>query len=103
MPELLSTRYLSGTETLFRGIHRLLPGHLLVFEDGIVTTKMWWDVPFATPGPTTARLSDKEAVGSIPSGLEDAVRHAADGGRAARHVPLGRARQQRDCRADGAA
>src|SRR6185295_5918926 len=29
IPELLSTRYLSGTETLFKGIHRLLPGHLL--------------------------------------------------------------------------
>src|SRR5215212_9408831 len=27
LSELLSTRYLSGEETLFKGIHRLLPGH----------------------------------------------------------------------------
>ena len=27
----------SGTETMFRGIHKLLPGHLLVFEHGDVT------------------------------------------------------------------
>jgi len=32
LPELLSTRYLSGTETMFRGVHKLLPGHALVFE-----------------------------------------------------------------------
>src|SRR5499427_11063927 len=34
LPELLGTRYTSGTGTLFRGIHKLLPGHVLVFEDG---------------------------------------------------------------------
>ena len=28
LPELLSTRYLSGAETLFQGIHKLLPGHI---------------------------------------------------------------------------
>jgi asparagine synthase (glutamine-hydrolysing) len=84
VPELLSTRYLSGTETLFRGIHRLLPGHLLVFEDGIVTTKMWWDVPFGKQDARTARLSDKEAVGRFRQGLEDAVRT-----RLMADVPLG--------------
>ena len=39
LPELLSTRYLSGADTLFTGIHRLLPGHTLVFEDGTITTR----------------------------------------------------------------
>ena len=37
LPELLGTRYLSGEETLFKGIHKLLPGHLLVYEQGRVT------------------------------------------------------------------
>ena len=36
LPEVLSTRYTSGEETLFRGIHKLLPGHLLVFEGGAI-------------------------------------------------------------------
>ena len=27
LPELLGTRYLSGTETLFKGVYRLQPGH----------------------------------------------------------------------------
>ena len=28
LSEVLATRYTSGTETLFAGIHKLLPGHL---------------------------------------------------------------------------
>src|SRR6185312_14190142 len=84
LPELLSTRYLSGTETLFKGIHRLLPGHLLVYEDGVVTTKMWWDVPYADQDPRVTRLSDEEAVDQFRWKLEDAVRT-----RLMADVPLG--------------
>jgi asparagine synthase (glutamine-hydrolysing) len=84
LPELLSTRYLSGTETLFKGIHRLLPGHVLVFENGAVTTRMWWDVPTGVENPALASLSDKEAVAEFRSRLEDAVRT-----RLMADVPLG--------------
>ena len=45
LPELLSTRYVSGAETMFRGINKLLPGHLLVFENGEVRIRQYWDVP----------------------------------------------------------
>ena len=45
VPELLSTRYVSGAETLFRGIKKLLPGHLLEFEQGNVRTRQYWDIP----------------------------------------------------------
>jgi asparagine synthase (glutamine-hydrolysing) len=45
LPEVLSTRYTSGHDTLFRGIHKLLPGHLLVFEGGDIRTRQYWDVP----------------------------------------------------------
>jgi asparagine synthase (glutamine-hydrolysing) len=45
LPEVLSTRYTSGEETMFRGIHKLLPGHLLVFEGGEIQTRQYWDVP----------------------------------------------------------
>src|SRR3954471_9822928 len=34
LPEVLSTRYTSGEDTMFRGIRKLLPGHLLLFERG---------------------------------------------------------------------
>jgi asparagine synthase (glutamine-hydrolysing) len=84
IPELLSTRYLSGTETLFKGIHRLLPGHRLVFEAGTVTTHRWWDVPVGRDNPEVASLSDGAAVARFREKLEDAVRT-----RLMADVPLG--------------
>jgi asparagine synthase (glutamine-hydrolysing) len=45
LPEALSTRYVAGADTLFRGIHKLLPGHQLVFENGQVRIRQYWDVP----------------------------------------------------------
>jgi asparagine synthase (glutamine-hydrolysing) len=84
IPELLSTRYISGAETLFKGIHRLLPGHVLVFEHGMVTTRQWWDVPVGQRNPELEGLSDAALVERFGAGLEDAVRT-----RLMSDVPLG--------------
>ena len=59
IPELLGTRYVSGDETMFAGIRKLLPGHRLVFEDGCVTGNRYWDVPHEEPSDAPAR-SDAE-------------------------------------------
>lgn len=37
----------SGEETLFRGVKRLLPGHVLTWRDGEVTIRRYWDVDFS--------------------------------------------------------
>ena len=84
IPELLSTRYLSGAETLFKGIYRLQPGHVMVFERGVPTTRQWWDVPVGKSRPEVERLSDEEAVSQFRTRLEDAVRT-----RLMADVPLG--------------
>ena len=84
IPELLSTRYLSGAETLFKGVFRLLPGHVLVFEHGAATTRQWWDVPVGQSRPAIANLSDEDAVAQFRAKLEDAVRT-----RLMADVPLG--------------
>jgi asparagine synthase (glutamine-hydrolysing) len=73
LPELLSTRYLSGTETLFQGIHRLQPGHTLVFERGTVVIRRYWDIP-AGPSAQLASLSDRDLVARFRELLEEAVR-----------------------------
>jgi asparagine synthase (glutamine-hydrolysing) len=49
LPELLTTRYTSDDQTLYKGIYRLLPGHTLVFEDGRVRINQYWDVPTGMP------------------------------------------------------
>jgi asparagine synthase (glutamine-hydrolysing) len=74
LPELLSTRYLSGAETLFKGIHRLLPGHTLVFEQGRVTTKEYWDIPTGRGDERLASISDEDAVRQFRDLLEQSVR-----------------------------
>jgi asparagine synthase (glutamine-hydrolysing) len=89
LPEVLSTRYTSGEATLFTGIHKLLPGHLLVFEQGDVTVRQYWDLPrrsaeslalqgdegSATPGRRSASLSgERDVVGRFRELLEESVR-----------------------------
>jgi asparagine synthase (glutamine-hydrolysing) len=74
LPELLGTRYLSGTETLFKGVHRLLPGHTLVFEDGRITIRQYWDVPIGKSNPEVERLSEAGAVRRFRELLEESVR-----------------------------
>ncbi|HXD33618.1 MAG TPA: asparagine synthase (glutamine-hydrolyzing) [Pyrinomonadaceae bacterium] len=47
LPDYLANHATSGEETLFLGIKRLLPGHTLVWRDGRVEIKRYWDVSFA--------------------------------------------------------
>ena len=100
LPELLGTRSIAGEDTLFRGIRKLLPGHWLVFEDGVARTQQYWDLPArdVVRPPTSdpdagARLASCSRVRPPP----------ADGGRSARRVPVWRDRQQCDRVGDGAA
>ncbi len=74
LPELLSTRYLSGAETLFKGIHRLLPGHTLVFQQGQIAIREYWDVPAGRSDERLTSISDQEAVQRFRELLEQAVR-----------------------------
>src|SRR5262245_32715370 len=67
LPEVLSTRYTSGSETLFRGIHKLPPGHRLAFRDGNVDVRQYWDVPV------------REAPAGRPKGLHYDDSYDADG------------------------
>jgi asparagine synthase (glutamine-hydrolysing) len=85
IPELLGARYLSGAETLFKGIHRLLPGHVLTLERGVAATRQWWDVPVRGASQEARHLiSDADAVDEFRCRLEDAVRS-----RLMADVPLG--------------
>jgi asparagine synthase (glutamine-hydrolysing) len=52
LPSYLSTGFVSGERTLFKGIHRLLPGHTLTWsaEDGF-TRRRYWQLPAPAAGP----------------------------------------------------
>ena len=80
IPEVLSTRSLAGTETLFRSIHQLSPGHTLVFENGRTRIAQFWDVPAGDH----ARVPRTEVVPRFRALLEESVRL-----RLMSEVPLG--------------
>jgi asparagine synthase (glutamine-hydrolysing) len=46
LPEYLSLGYVPAPNTIFEGIEKLLPGHLLVYENGSITDQEYWDPQF---------------------------------------------------------
>ena len=47
LPDYLANHAPSGEATLFEGVKRLLPGYTLVWRDGEICVKRYWDVSFA--------------------------------------------------------
>src|SRR5262249_1155947 len=43
----LANHATSGEETLFLGVKRLLPGHVMTWRDGELTVRCYWDVDFS--------------------------------------------------------
>jgi asparagine synthase (glutamine-hydrolysing) len=74
LSELLATRYTSGSDTLFTGIYKLLPGHRLVYEDGRVSVSQNWDVPQDGPDPAFERMPEADLVERFRSLLQESVR-----------------------------
>src|SRR6188768_1377458 len=74
LSELLATRYTSGSETLFQGIHKLLPGHRLVYADGRAQITRYWDVPQDDAPADRSSARDAELVDQFRSLLEESVR-----------------------------
>jgi len=42
--EIVCFRYVAGEGTPYRGVRRLLPGHYLLWADGTITTRRWWNL-----------------------------------------------------------
>jgi asparagine synthase (glutamine-hydrolysing) len=74
LSEVLATRYTSGSDTLFQGIYKLMPGHRLVFSDGDVRIDQYWDLPIDGPDPELERLDEREVVARFRELLRESVR-----------------------------
>ncbi|MBO0800575.1 MAG: asparagine synthase (glutamine-hydrolyzing), partial [Blastocatellia bacterium] len=66
-----ANRFTSGEETLFRGVKRLLPGHLLVWQDGRIEIERYWSLSFAK---SNERMSDQQYVERFDGLFRDCVR-----------------------------
>ncbi|HET9193328.1 MAG TPA: asparagine synthase (glutamine-hydrolyzing) [Vicinamibacterales bacterium] len=74
LPEVLATRSTAGTDTLFRGIFKLLPGHRLIFQDGNVRVEQYWDLPLDGPDPSFEQRGDHRLVEQFRELLQESVR-----------------------------
>jgi asparagine synthase (glutamine-hydrolysing) len=66
-----ANRYTSGEETLFRGVKRLPPGHVLIWEDGRIEIERYWNLSFAK---SDEGLSDQDYVEQFAELFRDCVR-----------------------------
>jgi len=60
---LVTLQYVPTPDTLFKGIRKLPPGHVLTCQQGKISTKSYWELPKPDPGaePPTAFTKDQEA------------------------------------------
>ncbi len=73
--------YVPAPQTIFRGINKLLPGHVLVYRDGDVRTSQYWDLPVPEG---RSEVPEEEAARQLLQLLEGATRR-----RLLSEVPLG--------------
>jgi asparagine synthase (glutamine-hydrolysing) len=66
----LSLRFIPPPRTMFEGVRKLPPGHLLVFQDGESRIRSYWHLSF---GSKTA-ASESELTAQLDNRLRDAVR-----------------------------
>ncbi len=72
IPEVLSMRYTSSAETMFRGVYKLLPGHVLTFSDGTLDIRQYWDIPVGSSSEGAGNAAG--IVAEFRSRLEESVR-----------------------------
>ena len=72
LPEYLSTRFVSGDETFFQGVRKLLPGHVLSWSlDGGMQIRRYWQLP--TPSDQGQDMSFEAQAKDLRRRLEEAV------------------------------
>ncbi len=72
LEQYLSFQYSVLPETFFKGIFKLMPGHWLLWKDGSLTIRRYFD-PLPTPG--ACRLSHADLIDAIDSTLKESVRY----------------------------
>ncbi len=71
--ELLFFRYVSGENTPYKGVRRLLPGHYLLFEHGQITIKRWYNLAEKID-PNLGTRSRAKAIEQFIEIFDDSIR-----------------------------
>jgi asparagine synthase (glutamine-hydrolysing) len=73
LPDFLANHATSGETTLFEGVYRLPPGHVLTWRDGEIELRRYWDLSYRRASGSAA-LDDRSIVVEYSRRLEEAVR-----------------------------
>jgi asparagine synthase (glutamine-hydrolysing) len=69
LDEYLVYRYVPSPNTLFKNVMKLSPGHILIYENGQISTKRYWELPFEP----TCNDDEETAIEHTLALLRDAV------------------------------
>jgi asparagine synthase (glutamine-hydrolysing) len=64
-------RYISGARTLYRGIHRVMPGECLIWHDGLLRKNIYWDIEVNLK---TSMNTESEYIKDLDELLSETVR-----------------------------
>lgn len=67
----LTYLYAPGEDTFFTGIKKLLPGHLLTWQNGVLDVRAYWDIPDAT---AETSMSEEEWLAQTELLLRESVK-----------------------------
>ena len=65
----LTVEYVPAPHTIYEGIYKLLPGHILTVEQGEIKISQYWDVPYHPVGQ-----NDAECTEALSSLIDESVR-----------------------------
>ena len=63
--------YLAGNRTLFKDIHKLIPGSCMIIENGEVKENVYWKLQ---PAPINSEISEKEFIEKLRELIIDAIK-----------------------------
>ncbi len=84
LSQFFTFEYIPAPRTIFKGIRKLLPGQMMIVQNGRVKTRRYWDVRYAAEAPPAESRSEESWAEEIYERLKGAVRR-----RLISDVPLG--------------
>ena len=72
--DLFTLGFVRGPKTFFLGIRRLQPGHYLIFQDGNISVRCYWEPGFPSQDEPAPRLRPREWAELLLDKIRDSVR-----------------------------
>lgn len=74
LKDLFTVGFVLAPKTLFNRIHRLPPGHYLIYQDGALSINQYWDLRFPVAEGDAPQMSLDEWAEALRAKLEESVR-----------------------------